>query len=148
MTKLFALTYLSEASRALPPPQLDSILLDARMFNASVEVTGALLYGAGRFFQMLEGTEDAVRTTYARIARAHAHRNLRTLSQGPIEARCFDAWHMGFVEAPESAMQALSQAAWEDAIPYTRSDLAKSEGMGLLLYHWNRWAADTARPMA
>ena len=141
MDELFALTYVSEASRQLRPEELDAILLDARLFNASEEITGVLFFGDGRFFQLLEGTEQAVMKTFQRLSSAKAHRGVRILSQGPADGRLFDSWHMGFVHATGSAMQALSQAAWEDAIPYTRTDMEKSEGLGLLLYYWNKWSA-------
>ena len=38
---------------------------------------------------------------------------------------------MGFVQAPETAIQALSQASWEEAIPDTRPDSLQSGGRGL-----------------
>ena len=142
MTDLFALTYVSDATRDLLPRELDSILVDARVFNASVGVTGALFYGNNRFFQLLEGEKSSVQLALDRIQRSSSHANLRVLSQGRIAARFFNTWHMGFVQPPTSAIQELSQALWEEAIPYTREDAEKSEGIGQLMYHWNRWAAD------
>ena len=145
MAELFAVTYLSEASRNLRPEELDAILLDARVFNASEEVSGALFYGDGLFFQLIEGTEEAVKRTFDRLSAAKAHHNIRILCQGPIASRFFESWHMGFVHATSSAIQELSQAAWEEAIPYTRADVDKSEGLGLLMYYWNKWAAEPLR---
>src|SRR5690606_22705061 len=102
-------------------------------------------YGDGRFFQLLEGSEEGVKKTFNRLSSASSHNNLRVLSQGPVAARMFESWHMGFVRAPTSAMQELSQAAWEEAFPYTRSDAEKSEGLGLLVYYWNKWSAEPIR---
>jgi len=145
MADLFALTYLSEETRSLLPEELDAILLDARLFNAAEQVTGVLFYGDGRFFQLLEGSEEGVKKTFKRLSSASSHNNLRVLSQGPVAARMFESWHMGFVRAPTTAMQGLSQAAWEEAFPYTRSDAEKSEGLGLLVYYWNKWSAEPIR---
>ena len=142
MASLFALTYLSIASRDLLPEELDSILLNARLFNAGEQVTGVLLYGDGRFFQLLEGTEASVRKAFDRVSTSQAHRGVRVLSKGPIAERFFESWHMGFTHAPVSAMQDLSHLAWEDAIPYTRSDAKKSVGLGLVLHFWETWSAD------
>lgn len=142
MTQLFALAYLSEATRDLRPEELDALLLDARVFNASEQVTGALLYSGASFFQLLEGSEDAVRRTFARLSAARTHRNIRILCEGPVAVRLFGSWHMGFVQAPRTAIQTLSQSAWEDAIPYTREDVEKFEGIGLLVHYWNKWAAE------
>ncbi len=145
MANLYAITYLSEASRDLLPQELDAILLDARLFNTSVDVTGVLFYGNGCFFQMIEGEEASVRKAFDRLSQASSHHMLRILCEGPIAGRFFESWHMGFVHAPTSAIQQLSQAAWEDAIPYTREDAEKSEGIGLLMYYWNKWAAEPSR---
>lgn len=142
MADLFALTYLSRATRDLLPEELDSILLQARLFNASEQVTGVLLYGDERFFQLLEGPEASVRKVFDRLSRAQAHKGIRVLSQGPIAERFFESWHMGFTHSPISAMQDLSQLAWEDAIPYTRGDAEKSVGLGLMMQFWERWSAD------
>lgn len=145
MENLFALTYVSEASRDLLDYELDAILLDARLFNASLGVTGALLYCDGRFFQLLEGDEYAVGQAFARIEQAGSHRDIKKLWSGAIAARFFDSWHMGFVRAPTTAIQRLSQAVWEDAIPYTREETERSEGLALLVYYWNKWAAEPLR---
>lgn len=142
MANLFALTYLSRATRDLLPEELDAILLQARLFNAAEQVTGVLLYGDDRFFQLLEGSETSVRTVFDRLSRAQAHTGIRVLSQGPIAERFFGSWHMGFTRSPISAMQDLSQFAWEDAIPGTRKDAEKSMGLGLVMQFWERWSAD------
>lgn len=145
MADLFALTYLSEETRSLLPEELDAILLDARMFNAAEHVSGVLFYGDGRFFQLLEGPEEGVTRTFERLSSAKSHKNLRVLSQGPTSARFFESWHMGFIRAPTTAMQELSQSAWEDAFPYTKSEVETSEGLGLLVYYWNKWSAEPIR---
>jgi len=129
MANLFALTYLSKATRDLLPEELDSILLQARLFNASEQVTGVLLYGDECFFQLLEGSETSVRRVFDRVSRARAHKNIQVLSEGPIAERCFESWHMGFARSPISAMQDLSQFAWEDAMPYHQGYLNNSAGL-------------------
>ena len=134
MTNRVGVAYLSDASRDLLPVGLDAILLDARVFNASVGITGALFHGDGCFSQSLKGTEATVQTTFDRLSRASAHRNLRTLFAGPFPARCFESWHMGLFQAPETAIQALSQASWEEAIPDTRPDSLQSGGWGLFTH--------------
>lgn len=146
MANLFALTYLSRATRDLLPEELDAILLQARVFNAAEQVTGVLLYGDERFFQLLEGSEPSVRAVFDRLSRARAHAGIRVLSQGPVAERLFDSWHMGFARSPISAMQDLSQFAWEDAIPLTRADAEASGGLGLVMRIWERWSAEADGP--
>lgn len=142
MADLFALTYLSRATRDLLPEELDAILLQARLFNTAEQITGVLLYGDDRFFQLLEGPQASVRKVFDRISAARAHADIRVLSQGSIAGRFFASWHMGFTHSPVSAMQDLSQFAWEDAMPYARDEAEKSSGLGLLLHYWETWSAD------
>ncbi|RYG14844.1 MAG: BLUF domain-containing protein [Burkholderiales bacterium] len=142
MATLFALTYLSRVSRDLLPEELDSILLQARLYNAAEDVTGVLLYGDDRFFQFLEGPEASVRKVFDRVSRAKAHKSVHILSQGRIAERFFASWHMGFSHSPISAMQDLSQLAWEDAIPHTRADAEESVGLRLVFHFWETWSAD------
>ena len=142
MADLFALTYLSRATRDLLPEELDAILLQARLFNTAEQITGVLLYGDDRFFQLLEGPQASVRKVFDRISAARAHADIRVLSQGSIAGWFFASWHMGFTHSPVSAMQDLSQFAWEDAMPYARDEAEKSSGLGLLLHYWETWSAD------
>ena len=146
MANLFSLSYLSRAARDLLPEELDSILLQARLFNVAEQVTGVLLYGDGRFFQLLEGPEASVRNVFSRVSRAQAHKSIRVLSKGPIAARFFESWHMGFTHSPVSAMQDLSQSAWDDVIPYSRGDMNASVGLGLVVHFWEKWSADANGP--
>ncbi|RZA35183.1 MAG: BLUF domain-containing protein [Lysobacteraceae bacterium] len=142
MANLFALTYLSRATRELLPEELDAIRLQARLFNAAEQVTGVLLHGEGRFFQLLEGPETSVRKVLDRLSHAQAHKGIHLLSQGPIVDRSFASWHMGFAHAPRSVMQGLSQFAWEAAIPCTRGGAGSSAGLGLVVHFWETWSAD------
>ncbi len=146
MAKLYALTYLSRAARDLLPEELDSILLQARLFNAAEQITGVLLYGDGRFFQLLEGPEASVLKVFDRVSRAQAHKSIRVLSKGPIAERFFESWHMVFTHLPVSAMQDLSHFAWEDAIPFATGDLRKSSGLGLVVHFWKKWSEEANGP--
>jgi Sensors of blue-light using FAD len=62
--------------------------------NRDVGLTGLLLVVKGHFIQALEGKDDAVRTTYARISMDPRHSDLHVISQGPAERRLFGEWNM------------------------------------------------------
>ncbi|MBS0215429.1 MAG: BLUF domain-containing protein [Proteobacteria bacterium] len=147
MADLYNLAYISETARDLLSAEIDGILLDARMFNASHGVSGVLFYGNERFFQLLEGSKESVLHVFDRIKLAKSHQNINVLSQSPIPDRSFASWHMGFIENPGSAIQELAQAAWIDSFPVTRTRTEKSEGLGMVLYYWNKWLAEAARPV-
>jgi hypothetical protein len=111
-----------------------------------MEVTGVLFHGDGRFFQVIEGTAPALGETFRRIEAAKAHRDIRVLLRNPVAERQFGSWHMGFTAAPQTAMQELSQFAWEESIPLTRTTLETPPGLALALEHWGRWSMESSRP--
>lgn len=138
---LHAIAYASTATRRLPPAQIDGLLLDARGFNAMSGVTGVLFFNGQRFFQYFEGPPEHVDAVYERIRQAGCHTDIRVLMNGPVANRQFESWHMGFCNAPESMLQELSQARWEESIPVTRTSFERNEGVALLLHYWNKWQA-------
>ncbi len=95
---LFRLAY---ASRNLIPEhrmrvEIPRILDAARRHNATQDVTGALLFGADGFVQVLEGPLAAVEQTFERIQCDPRHADVVVLEAGPVAARQFDGWSMAF----------------------------------------------------
>jgi hypothetical protein len=73
---------------------LAGILLDARRANLRDGVTGALICRADLYMQWLEGPEDIVRATLARIERDDRHLEVRLHVAQPVPDRVFGAWAM------------------------------------------------------
>ncbi len=96
MTDLYHLAYVSEATRLPTSNDLTDILDTARSFNASVGITGMLLYKDSAFVQVLEGSKAKVVELYNRIKDDPRHRRVRTLINEDLEAREFSEWSMGF----------------------------------------------------
>jgi hypothetical protein len=100
----FYLIYTSLASRLMPETDLNSLLEQSRRNNIKAGITGLLLYmepltlgrPEGRFIQMLEGPEAAVRTMFDAILADDRHRGLLRLSSGYAAQRQFEDWSMGF----------------------------------------------------
>ena len=92
---MIRLLYISTARQPLSDHDLDGILRTSRRNNAAVEVTGLLIVGGRRFLQALEGPDDAVLATFARIRRDPRHFAIAELMRGPIEERAFGRWSMG-----------------------------------------------------
>ncbi len=98
---LYRLVYYSR-NRAAGTPDgmavtIDRILASSRRNNVSAGVTGALMFNAGCFAQVLEGPEAAVMHTFERIQQDERHGDVTVLSFGPVTARAFDCWSMAFV---------------------------------------------------
>ena len=76
------------------------LLKRARGFNERAGITGVLMYGGGRFMQVLEGCPAAVRCLYARIAADPRHGRLEKLADGLVARREFTEWRMSFAPLP------------------------------------------------
>ena len=77
--------------------QVADILERSRINNAREGITGALLFNAGCFAQVLEGPLDAVEATFERIQQDERHGEVSLLSLEPQDKRSFPNWAMGFI---------------------------------------------------
>lgn len=97
MSSLQCLLYMSQATRAMSPAEIDRLLQGARERNRLRGITGALLYYDGRFVQVLEGEAAAVEQCFALIQTDPRHEQVTALHRGPIEAAGFPEWSMRYV---------------------------------------------------
>jgi len=96
MRIMFQLVYSSTELCPFSADQLKVLLEKSRERNQQAGITGMLLYQRGRFLQVLEGEEEAVRTVAARIERDSRHGWISVLHEGTSERREFPDWSMGF----------------------------------------------------
>jgi hypothetical protein len=75
------------------------ILRVSQANNARVGVTGALMFNAGCFAQVLEGPRAAVEETFERIQQDERHGDVSLLDFSEAAERAFPGWSMGFVGA-------------------------------------------------
>lgn len=73
---------------------LSGILLDARRCNERDGVTGALVCRRDIYLQLLEGAEQTVNATYARIRQDDRHTAIQKLVNRPVSNRIFGDWAM------------------------------------------------------
>ncbi len=97
MEALTVLVYRSTHTSALTPTALHLLVERARIRNARLAVTGALLYDGTRFMQCLEGPPAAVESIYAAIGEDGRHKGISLLCQQTAARRDFPKWSMGFV---------------------------------------------------
>jgi len=83
--------------------EIEAILRTARQINAQRQITGALLYTAGYFAQVLEGPLSAVETIFERIQFDPRHRDIQILQFHPLDRRSFGDWSMAFAGADPDA---------------------------------------------
>ena len=96
MSSLIHCIYCSASTRPMSGADLTELLLRARQNNARAGLTGMLLYSEGAFFQVLEGTAQAVDALYSKIELDTRHARMTKIIQEPIQRRVFDDWTMGF----------------------------------------------------
>jgi hypothetical protein len=92
------IVYTSTTALPVTETDLQWLLPHWRSNNARDGITGLLLYSEeeGRFMQVIEGEEPALRALFAHIERDYRHRDLLKLADGPIARRNFTTWTMGF----------------------------------------------------
>ena len=78
-----------------------NILAEARAFNRSVGIGGALLFNGALFAQVLEGEQREVLALMRRIERDVRHRNVTVVEERWVSERAFPNWAMAFADDTE-----------------------------------------------
>lgn len=86
---LTTIIYRSHLSDDVPVKTLNNLAEDANKINETHDVTGILLFDGTHFFQLLEGSDEAVCAIYARICADKRHHNLVELMYDYSPARRF-----------------------------------------------------------
>jgi hypothetical protein len=117
--------------------QIDAILDVAMQRNAANGVTGALAFNEFSFAQVLEGSYEAVKATFAGIAKDPRHTRIAVLQEGWTDARDFAQWAMAYVEDEASVKMISPQPHLQDVLSKERQKaaLALIEMMKFWLLH-------------
>ncbi len=94
--------------------EIRKVLTTARTNNAARGITGALLFNAGYFAQVLEGPMSRVEEIFEKIQRDPRHTDVTILEAQHVTGRDFPDWSMAFagsdpMESPELADLILNQ---------------------------------------
>ena len=95
--RLFHLGYVSTETGDLGTAGMLELLTEARKINTSRGITGLLLHRERSFYQVMEGSEDAVRQTFDSIEKDTRHKGIDVLFEGEVDDREFPDWQMGFL---------------------------------------------------
>ena len=101
---LYQLMYSSQATDPMTAESLEKILTDARIGNSKNNITGALVYVDGVFFQILEGEKDLVSNLIANISKDARHQLVKVFYESGVDARAFSDWSMGYVSPTAEQM--------------------------------------------
>jgi hypothetical protein len=103
----YQIMYSSQAREPMTATDLEKILTDARAGNELRNVTGALVYVDGVFFQILEGEETVLRNLMANIASDTRHHSVKVFYEAQVDVRAFESWTMAYL-----APTAQEVSAW------------------------------------
>jgi len=93
---MIRIVYVSVATKPFDDKELLQLLAKCRARNTERLISGQLIYSDGTFMQVLEGPEQEVDATYARIKKDTRHTNITLLERSTIDEKQFPDWSMGF----------------------------------------------------
>lgn len=112
MQPVMQLVYTSRAKKRFSARALQSLVAGCYMRNTQRGITGVLLYGGGRFIQLLEGDKQVVESLYTnKIAKDPRHTDCMVLTRQQVEARLLPNWRMGRLYLDQTAGSA--QHSWD-----------------------------------
>jgi hypothetical protein len=96
--RLHTLLYISRnlIEDAMLETEVRQILEASRRRNATLGITGALLFSPDTFVQVIEGPQPVVQALYDRVRQDPRHMECIVLADRAIEARQFGEWSMAF----------------------------------------------------
>lgn len=104
---LFRLVYISRneitGDEATILREIEQILASARIKNPIENITGALMFNAGCFAQVLEGSHEEIQNTFERIQCDPRHSHVVVLAFEPVAERGFSSWSMAYLGANSNA---------------------------------------------
>lgn len=94
---LVRLIYASTVCDNLTQNDIEELLSISKKNNASVGVTGLLLFSQDYFLQCLEGSRSQVNAIYQHILNDRRHKKVILLEYKEVAEREFGEWSMGYV---------------------------------------------------
>jgi hypothetical protein len=88
--------YQSTPTQEFDALALFQLLTQAQLRNASLEITGHLLFVNGQFTQCLEGPSEHIEQLWQTIQRDPRHHQVQLLMRRPTGKRRFPEWSMAF----------------------------------------------------
>lgn len=121
----YQIMYSSQASAPMTVAGLEQILADARTGNQARDVTGALVYVDGVFFQILEGEKDVLRNLMASIERDARHRAVKVFYEAEIDVRAFESWRMAYLSPTAEQMSTWAGLPGTTTVESLLSDVTR-----------------------
>ena len=93
-TRLVYVSKISSKAKLDLSATVQTVLRTSRRNNARASISGMLLTFDGHFLQVLEGRDDQVKETLARVGRDDRHDDIKVLGTDFCAVRAFGRWAM------------------------------------------------------
>lgn len=115
-SSLVQLTYLSKStsSRDEISNDINDILQSAHQYNEIHQLYGVLYFGAGYYFQCLEGNKEQVELLMNKIQHDPRHTQIQQISCQAITDYSFKRWSMKYVVQHDVIEKLLSDMGFKD----------------------------------
>jgi hypothetical protein len=114
---VLAILYISSAVQPFSVADLAALLAQSREKNATLEITGILLYKDGDVMQLIEGPDEAVKSLAKTIYGDIRHHGVIQLLELKILERGFPDWSMEFQDLGSPKLQQLAQLLDREVSP-------------------------------
>jgi hypothetical protein len=100
--------------------EVDVILSAARRNNPPLGITGALVFNAGFFAQVLEGPSAGIETIFEKIQIDQRHNDVQVLAFEAVESRAFALWSMAYLGRSPQALDLFGHIGEETGFTTAR----------------------------
>ena len=121
---LYSLTYVSSATMSFSQEQLKALLDVCIANNRRDGITGILLYKDGNFMQVMEGPQDVLLRTLARMENDTRHSGIIVLLQGHQRDRQFPDWSLAYRDLGDGSGKPTGYSEFMNT-PLTGDEFAK-----------------------
>lgn len=91
---MLQIAYQSRASDFLSSADLFQIIQKSVANNGANGLTGFLIFSDPRFFQVIEGPDDALDNLLSKLRKDTRHHSIEIVHRGEVESRSYPNWRM------------------------------------------------------
>ena len=129
------IVYISRAAPDLDEDAVEELVQRARVKNAKLEITGALLFERDHFFQILEGRREDVQGLFETITVDPRHSDVQLLIDDDLESHQFTVWSLAWNRVNDHVIsESFEELKEAVASPAPREDLGMIHKFLIMLH--------------
>ncbi len=91
------ISYISNVSETLTQEGVETVMMETKMNNNSLDIRGILICVDQTFFQIIEGECDSIRSLYKKIEEDDRHYNLIKILETKTEKRRYKRFNSNYI---------------------------------------------------